>query len=147
MLLVAGENGIGKRTPFDALPAAIAGRQRHHHDENRRKNRRRGWRAYSSRSRRDYVDHEQGQMVRNARQRFARPARNTMGVKLMDLRNGEKLQAIAPVVSQVEEEEVQKRGADRAKSRNCHAANPDVSNRLTMIGYVVSRGLCEGAAP
>ena len=30
--------------------------------------------------------------------------RNTMGVKLMDLRNGEKLQAIAPVVSQAEEE-------------------------------------------
>jgi hypothetical protein len=27
-----------------------------------------------------------------------------MGVKLMDLRNGEKLQAIAPVVSQIEEE-------------------------------------------
>jgi hypothetical protein len=27
-----------------------------------------------------------------------------MGVKLMDLRNGEKLQAIAPVVSQAEEE-------------------------------------------
>jgi DNA gyrase subunit A len=30
--------------------------------------------------------------------------RNTMGVKLMDLRNAEKLQAIAPVVSQAEEE-------------------------------------------
>ena len=30
--------------------------------------------------------------------------RNTMGVKLMDLRGGEKLQAIAPVVSQAEEE-------------------------------------------
>jgi len=28
-------------------------------------------------------------------------------VKLMDLRNGEKLQAIAPVVSQAEEEEAQ----------------------------------------
>jgi hypothetical protein len=30
-----------------------------------------------------------------------------MGVKLMDLRKGEKLQAVAPVVSQAEEEEVQ----------------------------------------
>jgi hypothetical protein len=30
-----------------------------------------------------------------------------MGVKLMDLRNGEKLQAIAPVVSQTEEEQAQ----------------------------------------
>ena len=28
--------------------------------------------------------------------------RNTMGVKLMDLRSGEKLQAIAPVVSEAE---------------------------------------------
>jgi hypothetical protein len=33
--------------------------------------------------------------------------RNTIGVKLMDLRNGEKLQAIAPVVSQAEEEQAQ----------------------------------------
>jgi hypothetical protein len=31
----------------------------------------------------------------------------TMGVKLTDLRNGEKLQAIAPVVSQIEEEQAQ----------------------------------------
>jgi hypothetical protein len=30
-----------------------------------------------------------------------------MGVKLMDLRNGEKLQAVAPVVSEVEEEQAQ----------------------------------------
>jgi hypothetical protein len=30
-----------------------------------------------------------------------------MGVKLMDLRNGEKLRAIAPVVSEVEEEQAQ----------------------------------------
>jgi hypothetical protein len=30
-----------------------------------------------------------------------------MGVKLMDLRSGEKLQAIAPVVSQAAEEEAQ----------------------------------------
>jgi hypothetical protein len=30
-----------------------------------------------------------------------------MGVKLMDLRNGEKLQAIAPLVSQAEEDKAQ----------------------------------------
>jgi len=30
--------------------------------------------------------------------------RNTMAVKLMDLRSGENLQAVAPVVSQAEEE-------------------------------------------
>jgi DNA gyrase subunit A len=41
--------------------------------------------------------------------------RNTMGVKLMDLRNDEKLQAIAPVVSQAEEEEAQSAEAPAQK--------------------------------
>jgi DNA gyrase subunit A len=45
-----------------------------------------------------------GQMVRTRVKEIRVVGRNTMGVKLMDLRNGEKLQAIAPVVSQVEEE-------------------------------------------
>jgi hypothetical protein len=35
-----------------------------------------------------------------------------MGVKLMDLRKGEKLQAIAPVVSQAAEEEAQSAEAE-----------------------------------
>ncbi len=46
-----------------------------------------------------------GQMVRTRVKEIRVVGRNTMGVKLMDLRNGEKLQAIAPVVSQAEEEE------------------------------------------
>jgi len=45
-----------------------------------------------------------GQMVRTRVKEIRVVGRNTMGVKLMDLRNGEKLQAIAPVVSQAEEE-------------------------------------------
>jgi DNA gyrase subunit A len=45
-----------------------------------------------------------GQMVRTRVKEIRETGRNTMGVKLMDLRNGEKLQAIAPVVSQTEEE-------------------------------------------
>jgi len=48
-----------------------------------------------------------GQMVRTRVKEIRETGRNTMGVKLMDLRNGEKLQAIAPVVSQAEEEEAQ----------------------------------------
>jgi DNA gyrase subunit A len=48
-----------------------------------------------------------GQMVRTRVKEIRETGRNAMGVKLMDLRNGEKLQAIAPVVSQVEEEEAQ----------------------------------------
>jgi DNA gyrase subunit A len=46
-------------------------------------------------------------MVRTRVKEIRETGRNTMGVKLIDLRNGEKLQAIAPVVSQTEEEEAQ----------------------------------------
>jgi len=41
-----------------------------------------------------------GQMVRTRVKEIRAVGRNTMGVKLMDLRGAEKLQAIAPVVSQ-----------------------------------------------
>jgi DNA gyrase subunit A len=43
-------------------------------------------------------------MVRTRVKEIRETGRNAMGVKLMDLRNGEKLQAIAPVVSQAQEE-------------------------------------------
>jgi DNA gyrase subunit A len=45
-----------------------------------------------------------GQMVRTRVKEIRETGRNAMGVKLMDLRNPEKLQAIAPVVSQTDEE-------------------------------------------
>ncbi len=69
MLLVAGENGIGKRTPFD-----------------------------------DYRRQSRGGKGIITMKEIRVVGRNTMGVKLMDLRGAEKLQAIAPVVSQAEEE-------------------------------------------
>ncbi len=50
-LLVAGENGIGKRTGFDEYPRPVARRQRHHHHEDRRQDRRRGRRADRARHR------------------------------------------------------------------------------------------------
>ena len=43
-----------------------------------------------------------GQMVRIRVSEVREAGRNTMGVRLMDLREGEKLQDIAPVVSQEE---------------------------------------------
>jgi len=46
-----------------------------------------------------------GQMVRIRVSEVRATGRNTMGVKLIDLREGEILQDIAPVVSQEEEEE------------------------------------------
>jgi len=107
MLLVAGENGIGKRTPFDDY----------------RRQSRGGKGIITMRTGEKTGDvvgaltvreadeimliTNKGQMVRTRVKEIRETGRNTMGVKLMDLRNGEKLQAIAPVVSQAEEEEVQ----------------------------------------
>ncbi len=107
MLLVAGENGIGKRTPFDDY----------------RRQSRGGKGIITMRTGEKTGDvvgaltvreadeimliTNKGQMVRTRVKEIRETGRNTMGVKLMDLRNGEKLQAIAPVVSQVEEEEAQ----------------------------------------
>ncbi len=103
-LLVAGENGIGKRTPFDdyrkqsrggkgiitmktgdktgEVVGALAVRQQ---DEL-------------------MLITTKGQMVRTRVSEIREAGRNTMGVILIRLRTGEKLQSIAPVVSQEEEE-------------------------------------------
>ena len=104
MLLVAGENGIGKRTPFD---------------DYRRQSRggkgiitmKTGEKTGNVVGALTVTDKDElmlittkGQMVRTRVKEIRAVGRNTMGVKLMDLRNGEKLQAIAPVVSQAEEE-------------------------------------------
>src|SRR6201993_3948532 len=107
MLLVAGENGIGKRTPFD---------------DYRRQSR--GGKGIITMKTGDKTGGvvgaltvrendelmlitTKGQMVRTRVSEIRVVGRNTQGVKLMDLRNGEKLQAIAPVVSQAAEEEAQ----------------------------------------
>ncbi len=107
MLLVAGENGIGKRTPFD---------------DYRRQSRggkgiitmKTGEKTGDVVGALTVTDKDElmlittkGQLVRTRVKEIRVVGRNTMGVKLMDLRNGEKVQAIAPVVSQAAEEEVQ----------------------------------------
>jgi DNA gyrase subunit A len=48
-----------------------------------------------------------GQMVRTRVGEIRETGRNAQGVKLMDLKTGEKLQAIAPVVSRETEEIVE----------------------------------------
>jgi DNA gyrase subunit A len=104
MLLVAGENGIGKRTPFDDYRRQSRGGKGiitmktgektgdvvgaltvHEHDE-------------------IMLITNKGQMVRTRVKEIRVVGRNTMGVKLINPGEGEKLQAIAPVVSQAEEE-------------------------------------------
>jgi DNA gyrase subunit A len=98
MLLVAGENGIGKRTGFD--------------DYRRQSRGGKGIITMKTGEKTGETDElmlitNKGQMVRTRVKEIRETGRNTMGVKLMDLRNDEKLQAIAPVVSQAEEEEAQ----------------------------------------
>ena len=100
MLLVAGSNGIGKRTGFDAY---------------RRQSR--GGKGIITMKTSDRTGdvvgaltvHESdevmlittgGQMVRIRVSEIREAGRNTMGVKLINLIEGEKLQDIAPVVSQ-----------------------------------------------
>src|SRR5881296_3485085 len=105
MLLVAGENGIGKRTPFDDY----------------RRQSRGGKGIITMRTGEKTGDvvgaltvretdeimliTNKGQMIRTRVREIREAGRNTMGVKLIDLKGSEKLKAIAPVVSQAEEEE------------------------------------------
>jgi DNA gyrase subunit A len=104
MLLVAGENGIGKRTPFDDYRRQSRGGK----GIITMKTGEKTGDVVGALTVRDTDEimliTNKGQMVRTRVKEIRETGRNTMGVKLMDLRNGEKLQAIAPVVSQAEEE-------------------------------------------
>ena len=117
MLLVAGENGIGKRTAFDDY----------------RKQKRGGKGIITMKTGTKTGDvvgaltmretdelmliTTKGQMVRTRVKEIRETGRNTMGVKLMDLRKGEKLQAIAPVVSQAEEEAQSAEASDSKEAK------------------------------
>jgi DNA gyrase subunit A len=103
-LLVAGENGIGKRTPFDEYRVQSRGGK--------------GIITMKTGDKTGGVigaltvrDTDEimlitvgGQMVRTFVQHIREAGRNTMGVKLVNLDAGDKLQAIAPVISEPEEE-------------------------------------------
>jgi DNA gyrase subunit A len=107
MLLVAGENGVGKRTPFDDY-----------------RKQSRGGKGIITMKTGDKTGNvvgaltvtdsdelmlitTKGQMVRTRVKEIRETGRNAMGVKLLTLREGEKLQAIARVVSQSEEAQVE----------------------------------------
>lgn len=104
-LLVAGENGIGKRTSFEEYRKQSRGGK--------------GIITMKTGDKTGYVvgaltvtDKDEimlittgGQMVRTRVGEIREAGRNTMGVKLMDLPENEKLQGIAPVVREEEEEE------------------------------------------
>ena len=106
-LLVAGENGIGKRTPFDDYRKQSRGGK----GIITMKTGAKTGDVVGALSVRDTDEimliTNKGQMVRTRVKEIRVVGRNTIGVKLMDLRPGEKLQAIAPVVSRAEEEQAQ----------------------------------------
>ena len=107
MLLVAGENGIGKRTGFDDYRRQSRGGK----GIITMKTGVKTGEVVGALTVRETDElmliTNKGQMVRTRVKEIRETGRNTMGVKLMDLRNDEKLQAIAPVVSQAAEEEAQ----------------------------------------
>jgi DNA gyrase subunit A len=104
-LLVAGENGIGKRTDFGEYRLQTRGGK--------------GIITMKTNDKTGRVvgaltvqDHDEimlitvgGQMVRIGVKDIRLTGRNTQGVKLIDLAQGDKLQAIAPVISEDKEAE------------------------------------------
>jgi DNA gyrase subunit A len=107
MLLVAGENGIGTRTPFDDYRRQSRGGKGIITMKTGEKTGDVVGALTVRETDEIMLITNKGQMVRTRVKEIRETGRNTMGVKLMDLRNGERLQAIAPVVSEMEEEQAQ----------------------------------------
>jgi DNA gyrase subunit A len=110
MLLVAGENGIGKRTTFDDYRIQSRGGKG---VITMKTTERTGGVAGALTVREAdelMLITNKGKMVRTRVKEIRETGRNAQGVKLIDMREGEILQAIAPVVSNEEEEEIEESG-------------------------------------
>ncbi|MEO5722345.1 MAG: DNA gyrase subunit A [Chthoniobacterales bacterium] len=105
MLLVAGENGIGKRTQFDEYRKQKRGGKGIITMKTGEKTGKVVGALTVTDSDELMLITTKGQMVRTRVKEIRETGRNAQGVKLMDLRGVEKLQAIARVVSQEEETE------------------------------------------
>ena len=105
MLLVAGENGIGKRTGFDEYRVQSRGGK----GIITMKTTEKTGTVAGALTVRDADElmliTNKGKMVRTRVAEIRETGRNAQGVKLIDLRESENLQAIAPVVSDADEEE------------------------------------------
>jgi DNA gyrase subunit A len=105
-LLVAGENGIGKRTSFEEYRSQTRGGK----GIITMKTTERTGAVVGALTVRDQDEimliTTGGQMVRTAVQDIREAGRNTMGVKLIELEAGDRLQAIAPVISEERDDEV-----------------------------------------
>jgi DNA gyrase subunit A len=110
-LLVAGENGIGKRTPFEDYRSQSRGGK----GIITMKTGDKTGSVVGALTVRDTDElmliTTKGQMVRTRVKEIRETGRNTMGVKLINLKEGEKLQAIAPVVSDADESQAEESAA------------------------------------
>jgi DNA gyrase subunit A len=104
MLLVAGENGIGKRTPFDDYRRQSRGGKGIITMKTGEKTGDVVGALTVRENDEIMLITNKGQMIRTRVKEIRETGRNTMGVKLINLKEVEKLQAIAPVVSQAQEE-------------------------------------------
>ena len=103
-LLVAGENGLGKRTSFEEYRIQARGGKG---IITMKTNEKTGGVAGALTVRDDaelMLITNKGKMVRTRIKEIRETGRNAQGVKLIDLREGEVLQGIAPVVSDDDEE-------------------------------------------
>lgn len=111
-LLVAGENGIGKRTSFDEyLVQGESGTRKQSRGGKGRITMKVGEKTGGVIGALPVRDADEimlitvgGQMVRTFVKDIREAGRNTMGVKLVNLDEGDKLQAIAPVISESQED-------------------------------------------
>jgi len=112
-LLVAGENGIGKRTSFDEyLVQSESGARKQSRGGKGRITMKTGEKTGGVIGALSVRDTDEimlitvgGQMVRTNVKDIREAGRNTMGVKLVNLDPGDKLQAIAPVISEQQADE------------------------------------------
>jgi DNA gyrase subunit A len=104
MLLVAGDNGIGKRTPFEDYP--VQGRGGKGVITMKTTEKTGGVVGALTVREADEIMliTAGGQMVRTFVKDIRETGRNTQGVKLINLAEGDKLQAIAPVISEQQED-------------------------------------------
>jgi DNA gyrase subunit A len=105
MLLVAGENGIGKRTSFDEYRVQSRGGKGIITMKTTEKTGTVAGALTVRNADELMLITNKGKMVRTRVAEIRETGRNAQGVKLIDLRDGENLQAIAPVVSDAEEDE------------------------------------------
>jgi len=126
-LLVAGENGIGKRTDFDEyLVRAETGARNQSRGGKGRITMKVTERTGGVIGALTVRDNDEimlitagGQMVRTPVRDIREAGRNTQGVKLIDLDEADRLQAIAPVISEQQED-----GEDEEDAADSSATPP-----------------------